>query len=89
MAASIVEVDTDPNVEQIMVTAPSLLLDGKNPRLFDEWHLQPQLWNLVRRRVDEVQGKGLFILTGSSASIADLARHTGAGRFAWIRMYTS
>ncbi len=88
VAASTVEVDTDPNVEQVMATVPHLLLEGPTPRLFDEWHLQPLLWNLIRRRVDEVQGKGLFILTGSAAPSADLARHSGAGRFARVRMRT-
>ncbi|WP_235827047.1 ATP-binding protein [Actinomyces culturomici] len=87
-AQSVVEVDTDPNVAQLMMTAPELILDGENPRLFDEWHLQPALWNLVRRRVDREKTKGLFILTGSAAPSADLARHSGAGRFARVRMST-
>ena len=88
VAASTVAIDTDPNVAQLMATVPHVLLEGATPRLFDEWHLQPQLWNLIRRRVDEVQGKGLFILTGSAAPSADLARHSGAGRFARVRMRT-
>lgn len=87
-AASVVEVDTDPNVEQLMTTNPQLILDGATPRLFDEWHLQPTLWNLIRRRVDQERRKGLFILTGSAAPSADLARHSGAGRFARVRMHT-
>jgi len=88
VAASTVAIDTDPNVAQLMGTVPHVLLEGATPRLFDEWHLQPQLWNLVRRHVDEVQDKGLFILTGSAAPSADLARHSGAGRFARVRMRT-
>lgn len=88
VAASTVAVDTDPSVDQVMATVPELLLEGPTPRLFDEWHLQPRLWNLVRRRVDQEHDKGLFILTGSAAPRADLARHSGAGRFARVRMDT-
>lgn len=88
VAASTVEVDTDPNVAQLMATIPHRLLEGPTPRLFDEWHVQPGLWNLIRRRVDELQAKGQFILTGSAAPSADLARHSGAGRFARVRMRT-
>ena len=57
VAASSVEVDTDPNVPRLMETVPHLVLDGPTPRLFDEWHLEPRLWNLVRRRVDETHYK--------------------------------
>lgn len=52
-AQSVVEVDTAPNVAQLMGIAPQLILDGETPRLFDESHLQPALWHLVRRRVDK------------------------------------
>ena len=88
VAASSVEVDTDPNVPRLMETVPHLVLDGPTPRLLDEWHLEPRLWNLVRRRVDETHTKGQFILTGSAAPSADLGRHSGAGRFARVRMRT-
>ena len=44
----------------------------------------PQLWNHVRRAVDAREGP--FILTGSAVPADDATRHTGAGRFSWIRM---
>lgn len=31
---------------------PSLLLEGKTPRLIDEWQLAPKLWDAVRFEVD-------------------------------------
>jgi predicted AAA+ superfamily ATPase len=65
---------------------PGLVLEGRNPRLLDEWQIEPDLWNHVRRAVDDRKRPGQFILTGS----ADLARaarmHSGAGRFSVIEM---
>ena len=85
---SIVHIDTDPSVEALMATDPQLLLEGAVPRLFDEWQLQPKLWNVIRREVDARHTAGQFILTGSTAPSTDATRHSGAGRFARIRMHT-
>ena len=66
---------------------PKRILDGKTPRLIDEWQVAPTLWDAIRHRVDDVKGYGQFILTGSSVP-ADMSKviHSGTGRFAWIRM---
>lgn len=32
---------------------PSLILEGKHPRLIDEWQEVPQLWDAVRFEVDK------------------------------------
>lgn len=65
----------------------SLLLQGSNPRLIDEWQLAPQLWDAIRFEVDHRQSDGQFILTGSAVP-ADTTKifHSGAGRFAWLTM---
>lgn len=71
---------------------PQLLLEGKTPRLIDEWQIAPQLWDAVRFEVDHRRNAGQFILTGSAVPISDDARkdgyifHTGTGRFAIIDM---
>lgn len=65
---------------------PSLLLEGETPRLLDEWQAQPALWNHVRRAVDDRREVGQFILTGSATPDDDAHRHSGAGRFARVRM---
>ncbi|KAB1642329.1 AAA family ATPase [Gulosibacter chungangensis] len=65
---------------------PALVLEGATPRLLDEWQLVPNLWNAVRGQVDERQEFGQFLLTGSTAPLADATRHTGAAKFAWVRM---
>jgi hypothetical protein len=86
MAASWVRLDQDPNFVELLGIDPSLVLEGPIPRLFDEWQLAPELWNIVRGEVDKRREKGQFILTGSTAPVADAVRHTGAGRFARLRM---
>ncbi|MCL2152852.1 MAG: hypothetical protein FWH57_07840 [Oscillospiraceae bacterium] len=39
-------------------TKPSLLLEGKTPRLLDEWQVAPVLWNAVRFAVEVKMGAG-------------------------------
>ncbi|MDZ7630301.1 MAG: AAA family ATPase [Gemmatimonadaceae bacterium] len=63
-----------------------LVLDGPTPRLFDEWQVEPSLWNHLRRAVDDRQQPGQFILTGSAAPTDDITRHTGAARITRLRM---
>lgn len=85
-AASEVRVDTDPRVGPAMQVDPRLLLDASPPLLLDEWQVQPRLWDHVRRAVDDRGLPGQFILTGSATPSEDSARHSGAGRFARLRM---
>lgn len=87
-AASRVNIDTDPSVAGQMAVDPTLVLEGDAPRLLDEWQLYPKLWDAVRRTVDERHRRGQFILTGSTAPSVDARRHSGAGRFARLRMRT-
>lgn len=66
---------------------PSLLLEGKTPRLIDEWQIAPKLWDAIRFEVDHRNEEGQFILTGSSVP-PDLKEisHTGTGRITRILM---
>jgi len=65
---------------------PKALLDGKTPRLIDEWQLAPILWNAIRAEVDERNKEGLFILTGSTTLKNDDTMHSGTGRIARLLM---
>jgi len=86
-AASAVMLDADPNAQQLIAVDPALLLPGPVPRLIDEWQVAPSIWNQVRHEVDNRGGTpGQFILTGSAVPAEDLARHTGAGRMARLRI---
>ena len=59
---------------------PSRLLKGNKPRLIDEWQVAPVLWDSVRTSVDESEGYGLYILTGSTVVDEDSIMHSGTGR---------
>lgn len=85
-ASTVVRVDDpfDSQLREAMNADPRLLLLGDPPVLIDEWQAMPEIWNLVRREVDDRGGApGQFILTGSSTPDDDVRRHTGAGRF-WV-----
>ena len=85
-AASEVRLDIDVNAREIARADPSLVLEGTAPRLIDEWQIVPDIWNHVRRAVDDIGKPGQFILTGSTAASADSARHSGAGRMSRLAM---
>lgn len=84
--ASEVLLDTDRAARDAVAIDPSIVLDGPTPRLLDEWQVEPELWNHVRRAVDDRGEPGQFVLTGSAVPADDATRHTGAGRFARLRM---
>jgi predicted AAA+ superfamily ATPase len=66
---------------------PSLLLEGLAPRLIDEWQLAPGLFDAARREIDKRGTCGQFIFTGSATPPTKKTRHSGTGRFSYLRMY--
>jgi hypothetical protein len=86
VAASEVLLDVDANARQAIAVDPALVLDGETPRLIDEWQLEPEIWNHIRRAIDDRGQPGQFILTGSAVPADDITRHTGAGRITRLRM---
>ena len=58
--------DMADNYLQMAETMPSMLLEGDEPHLIDEWQVAPNLWDAVRFAVDKRGGMGHFILTGSA-----------------------
>jgi len=86
VSASEVRIDVDPNVRLQFEVDPNLILQGPTPRLIDEWQVLPELWNYVRRQIDDRKTNGQFILTGSANPVEDHAQHTGLGRFSVMRM---
>lgn len=66
--------------------SPSLVLEGKTPRLIDEWQEVPPLWDAVRYEVDKRAEKGQFLMTGSATPNHKGIMHSGAGRIAKLRM---
>ena len=85
-AASEVLLDVDKEARRTIAIDAALVLDGATPRLIDEWQLEPDIWNHIRRAVDARVHSGQFILTGSAVPADDVTRHTGAGRLARLQM---
>lgn len=86
VARSEVLLDVDLNARRALGVDPALVLAGAAPRLIDEWQVAPEIWNRLRRAIDERGAPGQFVLTGSAVPADDLTRHTGAGRLAKLRM---
>jgi predicted AAA+ superfamily ATPase len=87
VAASRVYLDVDAGAVEALAIDPALVLRGAAPQLVDEWQLaSTTVWNHVRAEVDRRGSPGQFVLTGSSVPPEDDRRHTGAGRFARLRM---
>lgn len=86
VAASEVLFDIDENAREAVGVDPSLVLEGDTPRLLDEWQLEPEIWDHVRRAVDASSSPGQFILTGSAVPSDEVTRHTGAMRITRLRM---
>ena len=87
-AESMLLVDQDEQVPIVMSINPKVLLEGKTPRLIDEWQEQSKLWNYVRHEVDDRKKKAQFILTGSANPEEEIKMHSGAGRFTIVEMQT-
>lgn len=75
----------DPAELAVARADPSRLLQGERPVLIDEWQRLPQMWDLVRRAVDDGAPPGSFLLTGSAFPDPP-PTHSGAGRIVTVRM---
>ena len=88
-AKSYVEFQDEEQRENLLAVAeaaPSKLLIGDKPRLFDEWQDAPKLWGAIRKSVDDLGENGLYILTGSSSKEVSTP-HTGTLRISKLKMY--
>ncbi|GAA1978714.1 DUF4143 domain-containing protein [Isoptericola halotolerans] len=56
------------------------------PVLVDEWQLEPQVWDRVKRAVDDDLTGGRFLLAGSAGVAPGTRIHSGAGRIVSFRM---
>ena len=92
LAKSIIYMDEPEKRDHNLLMArirPSEVLDGESPRLIDEWQITPILWDAIRYKVDHSDKRGLFLLTGSAVPAnEDEMKHSGTGRFAWVKMHT-
>lgn len=65
---------------------PYAVVRSVPPVLIDEWQRVPQVWDVVRRAVDDGAPPGSFLLTGSAMPRAHVVTHSGAGRVVSLRM---
>lgn len=75
----------DPVQASLARADPTRLLLGDTPVLLDEWQRVPEVWDAVRRAVDDDPAPGRFLLTGSATPTAP-PTHSGAGRIVRLRL---
>ncbi len=75
----------DPAGFAVAQADPARLLQGEPPVLIDEWQRLPEVWDLVRRAVDDGAPPGSYLLTGSAVPDPP-PTHSGAGRIVTVRM---
>ncbi len=73
--------------EQSLLSANLDLIDQvPGPVLIDEWQLVPQVWDRVRRAVDDDNTGGRYLLAGSAGVKPGVRIHSGAGRIVRVIM---
>lgn len=81
----LLKLDSKANRESIQAD-PELVRSRMRPLLIDEWQKVPEVWDVVRRVVDEDPTGGQFLLVGSAAPALGATAHSGAGRIGRMRM---
>lgn len=85
-ASTVVRFDTNPGARAQVGLDPDVLFEEPTPILFDEWQRVPAIWDHVRRHVDDLRRRGLYVLTGSATPTDSRELHSGAGRIGTLRM---
>ncbi|GAB3743177.1 ATP-binding protein [Microlunatus parietis] len=83
-AVSVIDLSLERQ-RQIVAADPSVLTSMPGPVLVDEWQRLPEVWDHIRRAVDDGSPAGHFIIAGSSAPRGAVI-HSGAGRIVPMRM---
>ena len=78
-AASVLRLDSR-SVREVVGADPESILLRTRPLLIDEWQHVADVWDVVRRAVDEDRTPGQFLLTGSATPRDGATAHSGAGR---------
>lgn len=89
-ANSAVNMDDRETRERLELNS-DLILNDEKPELIGEWTIEPEVWDKVRRKCDELQTKGNYILTSSrqlNKEKYERVFHSGAGRIVKLKMST-
>ncbi|HZL04528.1 MAG TPA: AAA family ATPase, partial [Coriobacteriia bacterium] len=84
-AATVIQLD-DPVTLSLVRADPGRALGRARPILVDEWQRAPEVWDVVRRAVDNGAPASSFLLTGSATPVVGATAHSGAGRIVSLRM---
>lgn len=84
--ASAVWMLDDPAQRALIEADPTFAGASPGTLLVDEWQRLPEVWDSVRRRVDEGAPPGRFLLTGSATPASGSGTHSGSGRILSLRM---
>lgn len=78
---------SDPRSRASVAANYDLVAELDPPVFIDEWQLEPQVWDRVRRAVDnDPRAGGRFLLAGSAGIAPGSRIHTGAGRIVSLTM---
>ncbi len=86
LAAATLRLDHPPTAHQAANDFEGLCASLAAPVLVDEWQRIPQVWDSLRRMIDDDRSPGRFILSGSSRAAVSADVHTGAGRILPLRL---
>jgi len=84
-ATTVLSLD-DPVALSLVRADPARALGRPRPILIDEWQRAPEVWDHVRRAVDDGAPASSFLLTGSATPALGSTTHSGAGRIVSLRM---
>lgn len=78
---------SDPRHRASVASNYDLVAELDPPVFIDEWQLEPQVWDRVRRSVDDAPSAGgRFLLAGSAGVAPGVRIHSGAGRIVSLTM---
>jgi uncharacterized protein len=81
----LLRLDAKPNREAVHAD-PGLLLTRPRPLLIDEWQKVPEVWDVVRRAVDDDPAGGQFLLAGSASPRHGATAHGRRLRLSELRV---
>ena len=74
-----------PIQREVIESNPQMVFASGKDILLDEWQRLPEIWEIVRRKIDENTYQGAIFLTGSSPSLQPRI-HSGSGRILRFKM---
>ncbi|HRC13780.1 MAG: ATP-binding protein [Actinomycetales bacterium] len=76
----------DPRQREVLSADLDHVVTLPTPTLIDEWQLVPEVWDRVRRAVDDDSAGGRFLLAGSAGVPPGVRIHSGAGRIVSFKL---